>query len=70
MLEFKSGQTWVIEVKRSSAPTLSKRFYLAGADVGAARRLLVAPVAQPFPLKEGVEVVNPLMAVNLVCGQT
>lgn len=70
VLEFKSGQTWVIEVKRSSAPTLSKGFYLAGADVGAARRLLVAPVAQPFPLKEGVEVVNPLMAVNLVCGQT
>lgn len=69
VLEFRSGQTWVIEIKRSSAPTLSKGFYLAAADVGAARKLLVAPVDQPFPMKNGVEVMNPVMAANLVSGQ-
>ncbi|MEI8030894.1 MAG: ATP-binding protein, partial [Comamonadaceae bacterium] len=62
VLEFRSGQTWVIEIKRSTAPTVSKGFYLAATDVGASRKLLVAPVDQPFPMKDGIEVMNPLMA--------
>jgi hypothetical protein len=70
VLEFRSGQTWVIEIKRSSAPTLSKGFYVAAADVAATRKLLVAPVDQPFPMKDGVEVMNPLSAANLVATQT
>ena len=70
VLEFRSGQTWVIEIKRSSAPTVSKGFYLAATDVGASRKVLVAPVDQPFPMKDGVEVMNPLMAANMVAGQT
>lgn len=69
VLEFRSGQTWVIEIKRSSAPTVSKGFYLAATDVGASRKVLVAPVDQPFPMKDGVEVMNPLMAANMVAGQ-
>jgi predicted AAA+ superfamily ATPase len=69
VLEFRSGQTWVIEIKRSSAPTVSKGFYLAAADVGASRKVLVAPVDQPFPMKDGVEVMNPLMAATMVAGQ-
>jgi predicted AAA+ superfamily ATPase len=70
VLEFTSGQTWVIEIKRSSAPTVSKGFYLAAADVGAARKLLVAPVAQPFPMRDAVEVMSPLAAANLLSTQT
>ena len=70
VLEFRSGQTWVIEVKRSSAPTLSKGFYIGAVDVAAVRKLLVAPVDQPFPMKDGVEVMNPLQAAILVSGQT
>lgn len=69
VLEFASGQTWVIEIKRSSAPTVSKGFYLAAADVRATRKLLVAPVAQPFPMKDAVEVMNPLAAANLLSMQ-
>lgn len=69
VLEFRSGKTWVIEIKRSSAPTLSKGFYFAATDVGAVRKLLVAPVDQPFPMKDGVEVMNPLMAANMISGQ-
>ena len=69
VLEFRSGQTWVIEIKRSSAPTVSKGFYLAATDVGASRKLLVAPVDQPFPMKDGIEVMNPLMAATMVAGQ-
>lgn len=70
VLEFRGGQAWVIEVKRSSAPTVSKGFYVAAADIRATRRLLVAPVEQAYPMKEGIEVMHPLMAAGLIATQT
>lgn len=63
VLRFRDGETWVVEIKRSSAPTVSKGFHLAAADVGATRKLLVAPVATAYPLRDGVEVMPPLEAV-------
>jgi hypothetical protein len=69
VLEFKSGETWVIEIKRSSAPTVSKGFYIAANDVKASRKLLVAAVDGAFAMRDGVEVLNPLMAAVLVAGQ-
>jgi predicted AAA+ superfamily ATPase len=69
VLEFRNGATWVIEIKRSSAPSVSKGFYLASADLGAARKLVVAPVPQPYPLRDGVEVMPPLAAVALLAAQ-
>jgi predicted AAA+ superfamily ATPase len=62
VLTFRDGETWLVEVKRSSAPTVSKGFHLAAADVGATRKLLVAPVGEPYSLREGVEVMNPWQA--------
>jgi len=70
VLEFRSGQTWVIEIKRSTAPTVSKGFYLAATDLRATRKLLVAPVEQPYPMQEGIEVMNLLVALRLVGEQT
>lgn len=70
VLEFKNGDTWVIEIKRSSAPTVSKGFYIAANDVKASRKLLVAPVDNTYPMRDGIEVMNPLMAANLVAAQT
>ncbi|NJD25480.1 MAG: ATP-binding protein [Betaproteobacteria bacterium] len=64
VLRFRDGETWVVEVKRSSAPTVSKGFHLAATDVGATRKLLVAPVATAYPLRDGVEVIPPLEAVR------
>ena len=58
--------TWVVEIKRSSAPTVSKGFHLAATDVGATRKLLVAPVATPYPIRDGIEVMNPLSAAARV----
>ena len=69
VLEFRSGQAWVIEIKRSSAPTVSKGFYTAAADLGAARRLLVALVDEPYPMKDGIEVMTLLAAVRLISDQ-
>jgi predicted AAA+ superfamily ATPase len=66
VLSLRNGQTWVVEVKRSSAPTVSRGFYLAAEDVGASRKLLVAPVGDAYVVREGIEVMNPLAAANLV----
>jgi hypothetical protein len=69
VLEFRSGDTWVVEIKRSSAPTVSKGFYIAAMDVKATRKLLVAPIDKPYPMRDGVEVMNPLMAASQVARQ-
>lgn len=68
VLTLRNGDVWVVEIKRSSAPTVSKGFHLAAADVGASRKLLVAPVASTYPLREGIEVMNPLAAAKLLAG--
>ena len=69
VLEFRSGDIWVVEIKRSSAPTVSKGFYIAAMDVKATRKLLVAPIDKPYPMRDGVEVMNPLMAASQVAMQ-
>ena len=69
VLTFRNQQTWVIEIKRSSAPTASRGFYQAATDLDAVRKLLVAPVAQPFPLKDGIEVVDVMTAIRWVTEQ-
>lgn len=68
VLSWRDGETWVVEIKRSSAPTVSKGFHLAAADVGATRKLLVAPVAAPYPMRDGIEVMDPLNAAARVAG--
>ena len=69
VLTFRNQQTWVIEIKRSSAPTVSRGFYQAATDLEAVRKLLIAPVAQPFPLKDGIEVVDVMTAIRWVTEQ-
>jgi predicted AAA+ superfamily ATPase len=69
VLTFRNQQTWVIEIKRSSAPTLSRGFYQAAKDLRAVRKLLVAPVAQTYPLKEGIQVVDVMTAIRWVTEQ-
>jgi len=66
VLEFRNSQTWVIEIKRSSAPTVSKGFYTAANDLSASRKLLVAPVGRSYPMKEGIDVMSPLEAAQLI----
>jgi hypothetical protein len=46
-----------IEVKFSSAPTVTKGFWHARDDLRPARTVVVAPVERRYPLKEGVDVV-------------
>lgn len=70
VVEFRGGRTWVIEIKRSSAPTVFKGFDTASADLGAVRKLSVAPVEQPHSMKDGVEVMSLLFAAHAISSQT
>jgi hypothetical protein len=49
-----------------AAPKVSKGFHLAAADVGATRKLLVAPVDASYPMRDDIVVMNPLQAAMLV----
>ena len=51
----------VVQFKAATSPP--------GADLAAARKLVIAPVAQAYPLREGVEVLPPLAAVALLAAQ-
>lgn len=69
VLSFRSGGTWVVEIKRSSAPTVSRGFHQAAMDVDARRKLLIAPVDHAYPMRDGIEAMNPLAAARLLAAQ-
>lgn len=66
VLSYPNGDTWVIEIKRSSAPTVSRGFHQAALDVNATHKLLVAPVERPYTIREGIDVMHPMQAVALL----
>jgi uncharacterized protein len=53
-LELKHNKRVAIEIKRSSAPALSKNFHIASADLGATHKFLVYPGKDKFPMAGGV----------------
>jgi len=55
----KGGRRIAFEIKLSSAPTVSKGFWLARDDVAAEHVFVVAPVASSYPLAKGVDVIPP-----------
>ena len=61
-----TGENWVVEIKRSSASVVSKGFHLAAADVEDVRKIVLAPVAAAYPMRDGIEVMDLLTAVSRV----
>ena len=64
VLELPPKQRWAIELKRSSAPTLARGYYIGCDDVKATRRLVVHTGDESFALGEGVEAVTLADAVK------
>jgi uncharacterized protein len=58
VLELPKRQRWAIEIKRSSAPSVSKGFHIAAADLAASARFVVHSGAQSFPLGADVQAVT------------
>ena len=55
VLEIPPKERWAIEIKRSSAPTLAKGFYLGCKDVKVTRRMVVHAGEETFGLGDEVE---------------
>ena len=58
VLEFSNTEKWAIEIKRSTAPSLSKGFYIACDDIKPQRRYVVYSGKDSFPLGEGVTAIS------------
>ena len=58
LLAWPDGSLWAIEVKRSMAPKAGRGFYAACEDLTPARRFVVYPGDDRWPLADGVEVIG------------
>lgn len=57
VLELPDLQRWAVEIKRSSAPAVSRGFHTAATDIGAARHYVVHGGKDSFALPSGVQAV-------------
>jgi hypothetical protein len=64
VLDFRNGNVWVVEIKRSSAPKVARGFHQAAIDVNANRKILVAPIENPYRMKDDIEVMNTQQLVS------
>lgn len=55
LLELPGNKVWAIEIKRSSAPTITRGFHVACDDVAATRRIVVSSANATFPMAGGIE---------------
>jgi len=66
VLTLPKGPLWAIEIKRSSSPKVEKGFHLATADIKPARRYVVYPGTERFPLGNQIEAIGlPQLAAEL-----
>ena len=58
VLSLPGEELWAIEIKRSSAPKVERGFHRACADLKPARRVVVYPGRERFPLSADTEVLS------------
>ena len=58
VLEWPDGRTWMVEVKRSIAPTLTRGFWSAWNELGPQRGFVVYAGQERYPMAEDVEAVG------------
>ena len=57
VIEFGGRETWAVEIKRSTAPKVSRGFHSACQNLQPKRKLVVYPGRERFPLGRGIEAV-------------
>jgi uncharacterized protein len=62
------AERWAIEIKRTSAPKLSKGFHVACEDVQPTRKFVVHGGAAAFPMGEGVEGLGLMDIIGALAG--
>lgn len=58
VLDIDGGELWAIEVKRSTAPSLSRGFHSACDDLRPTRKFVVHPGGDDFPMGRGIEAIS------------
>ncbi len=58
VLEMGGGEIWAVEIKRASAPRVSRGFHIACEDVKPTRKLVVHGGDQSYPLRADIEAVT------------
>ena len=58
ILEFPGGTKWAIEIKRNSAPSVSRGFYSGCEDIKADKRFVVYSGLESFPMGEGITAIS------------
>ncbi len=62
----KDNEVWAVEIKRSTAPQLTRGFYSACETIGATRKFVVYPGKEQVPMKDGVIALNVLDFIKMV----
>jgi len=58
VLEFPGGMKWAIEIKRNSAPSISKGFYTGCEDIKPDKRFVVYSGSDSFPMGEDITAIS------------
>ena len=58
ILEFSLTELWAIEIKRSSAPKVSKGFHIACEDIKATRKYVVYSGSDTFSIKNNITIIS------------
>lgn len=58
LLQLPNGECWAIEIKRSLQPRVERGFHAACEDLSPARKYLVYPGQESYPLAHGIQVVS------------
>lgn len=58
ILEFSGQEKWAIEIKRSTAPALTKGFHIACDDIKADKKFVVYAGVEKFPMGDGVAAIS------------
>ncbi len=67
VIEFASGERWAIEVKRS-LPKAQRGFFEGAKDIKANRMIVVHGGEGAFPLRQGVDAMSVMDAINAIAG--
>lgn len=66
VLRLPSGDIWAVEIKRTTAPKVSRGFHTGAEDIGASRKLLVYAGAHEFPVAKDIRALPLAHAIELL----
>ncbi|MHA7130869.1 ATP-binding protein [Algoriphagus namhaensis] len=69
VLEFGLNEVWGIEIKRSSAPTISSGFHRACEDLGVTKKYVVYSGVESFPMRSNIEAIGLIEFLRLISAQ-